>query len=131
MSFFSNLHKAFLAGMAMERIDTCRRSSVRLAKIELAKIYLEGVGMVRNSAGTLFRLSLTVGMLVMGLLLLHVALFMLLPWSLQTKAFLILGLGGFYTLTAAIVIGMVSREKTWIRKSGAQRLLEEALAARK
>lgn len=130
MSLFSGLHKAFLAGMALERLDSCRRSSVRMAKIELARIYLQGVSKVRSSAGAMLRLCLMLGMLVMGLLLLHVALFMLLPWSLQTKAFLTLGLGVLYTLTGGLVIGLASRETFWMRKSGAQRLLEDALKTR-
>ncbi|MEX2606754.1 MAG: hypothetical protein WD708_05365 [Kiritimatiellia bacterium] len=127
MSLISGLHKVFLAGIALERMDSCRRSSVRLAKIELARIYLQGVSVARSSVGAVLRLCLLVGMMAMGLLLLHVALFMLLPWSLQTKAFLILGLGVTYTLTAGLVMGMVLRESSWIRKSGAQLLLDDAL----
>lgn len=131
MSMTSKLVKAFQAGMALERVDTCRRSSFRLARIELARIYLHGVRVARTSAGSLIRLCLMVGMMAMGLLLLHAALFMLLPWTLRTKAFLMLGLGVIYTVAAAIVIGLDSRETTWIQKSGAQTLLEDALAARK
>lgn len=127
MSLFSGLNKALLAGLALERMDSCRRTSFRLARIELAKIYLQCVVVARNSASSMIRISMMVGMMAMGLLLLHAALFLLLPWSLQTRAFLTLGLGVIYTLTALIVIGRESSDQTWIKNSGAQRLLDEAL----
>ncbi|MCC5846857.1 MAG: hypothetical protein JJU29_02100 [Verrucomicrobia bacterium] len=131
MSLLTQFLKALLAGMALEKLDTCRRTTFRLARIELARIYLQCVIVARNSASSMIRISLMVGMMAMGLLLLHAALFMLLPWSLQVKAFLILGLGAIYTLTAGIVIGVESSDKSWIKNSGAQALLEEALASKK
>ncbi|MCC5845751.1 MAG: hypothetical protein JJU05_16005 [Verrucomicrobia bacterium] len=127
MSMFTGLYKALLAVAAVEQLNSCGRASFRLARIELARIYLRCVIVARNSASSMIRISLMVGMMAMGLLLLHTALFMLLPWSMRVKAFLILGLGSLYTITAFIVIGNESSDENWIKNSGAHTLLKEAL----
>ena len=122
---FNYLIKGLLAGIAVKLLDNYRRLSVQRLKIEAAKCYLHGVRLARLSAVGLMRMGLVIGLICLGVLLVHVGLFILLPWTLETKAILCVGLGLAYVLIGTLALGAAMNEKTWMQNSGAAEMLEE------
>jgi hypothetical protein len=122
----NTLFKGYLAAMAVKLLDNYRHLSIQFLKIETAKSYIHGVHMARLSALGLMRLGLVIGLIFVGVLLLHVGLFILLPWSLTVKAVLGIVLGLAYVTMGVVALCLSMDEKSWMRKSGATALLEEA-----
>src|ERR1039457_3824580 len=85
---FKHLFKGLLASIVVKLLESYRRLSVQLLKIEAAKAYLHGVQMARLSALGLMGLGLVIGLICIGVVLIHVGLFILLPWSVAAKAVL-------------------------------------------
>jgi len=124
---FKDLIKGLLAGMAVKLLDNYRQLSLGLLKIEAAKGYLHGVQLARLSALGLLRAGLLIGLICLGVLLGHVSLFILLPWSVATKAVLGMVLGLAYVVIGGGALYRAMDEKTWMVKSGAAELLTGAL----
>jgi hypothetical protein len=122
-----NLLKGILASFAAKLLDNYRRLSVQLLKIEAAKSYLHGVQMARLSAIGLMRMGLEIGLICVGVLLFHAGLFILLPWTVEIKAVLGMLLGVAYVVIGVVALHASMDEKTWMEKSGADELLEEAM----
>ena len=107
-------------------LNNCRRLSIQTLKIEAAKCYLHGVQMVRLSAIVLMGLGLVIGFICIGMLLFHVGLFILLPWSVEAKAVLGMFLGLAYVVIGCVALRVAMDEKTWMEKSGAAEMVAEA-----
>lgn len=123
---FKILFRGVLAAVAAKLASNYRYLSIELLKIEAAKSYLHGVRMARLSAIGLVQMGLLLGLICIGVLLFHVGLFVLLPWSLKTKAALGMLLGLIYTIIGCISIRAAMDEKMWMEKSGATKMLAEA-----
>jgi hypothetical protein len=126
-----NLLKGFLSGIAVKLLDNYRNLSVQLLKIEAAKSYLHGVQMARLSAIGMMRMGLEIGLICVGVLLFHAGLFILLPWTVGTKAVLGMFLGVAYVVIGVVALHANMDEKTWMEKSGADEMLEEAIGQSK
>jgi hypothetical protein len=124
---FKHLLKGLLAGMAVTLLDNYRRLSVHLLKIEAARFYLHGVQLARLSTLGLLRIGLVIGLICVGVLIFHTGLFILLPWSVAAKAVLGMVLGLAYVIGGSLALHTAMDEKTWMEKSGADKLLEEAI----
>jgi hypothetical protein len=124
---FQYLTKGLLAGIAIKLLDNCRHLSIQMLKIEAAQCYLHGVQMARLSAIGLMRIGLVIAFIGVGLLLFHAGLFLLLPWTVEVKAVLGMSLGFAYVAIGCVVLHAVMNEKTWMEKSGATEMLEEAI----
>jgi len=123
---FKYLIKGFLAGITIKLLDSFRRLSIKALEIEAAKVYVHGVQMARLSAIGLMRMGLKIGLIVVGVLLFHAGLFILLPWSVESKAVLGMLLGFAYVAIGSVRLHAAMDEKTWIEKSGIAEMLEEA-----
>ena len=123
---FKALIKGLLAGVAITLLGTCRRLSIQLLKIETAKCYLHGVQMARLSALGLMGMGLVIGLICVGVLLLHAGLFILLPWSAEAKALLGMFLGLTYLIIGVVALRAAMDERTWMEKSGATEMLRRA-----
>ncbi len=123
---FKNIIKGLLAGITIKLMDNWRRVSLQLLKIEAAKIYLQGVQMARWSMISLMRTGLAIGLIGVGMLLFHAALFILLPWTVESKAVLGLFLGLAYAAIGYVTLRANINEKTWMEKSHVAEILEEA-----
>jgi len=123
---FKHLIKGFLAGITIKLLDNFRRLSIKVLEIEAAKFYVQGVQMARLSAIGLMRMGLKIGLIVVGVLLFHAGLFILLPWSVESKAVLGMFLGFAYVAIGSVRLHAAMDEKTWIEKSGITEMLEEA-----
>jgi len=128
---FKYLIKGLLTGIAVNLLDDCRHLSIQVLKIESAKCYLHGVQMARLSAIGLMRMGLVIGLIGVGSLLFHAGLFILLPWTVETKAVLGMFLGLAYVAIGCVVLHAAMNEKTWMEKSGAAEMLEEAIGQSK
>ena len=120
---FMNLLKGLLAGFAVKVLENYRQLSVQLLKIETAKACVQGVQLARLSTLALLRLSALLGLIALGVVLCHVGVFLLLPWSLTAKAVLALILGVLYALAGGLLLRISMTEKTWLERSGANGLL--------
>jgi len=122
---FASLTKGLLAGIAIKQIDNCRRLSIQLLMIEAVTGYLHGVQKARLSVIGLMRMGLLIGFISVGMLLLHAGLFILLPWSVESKAVLGISLGLIYVVIGSIVLHLSVNEKMWMKKSGVAEMLEK------
>lgn len=123
---FKNLIKGLLAVLAIRALDKYRQLSVQLLKIEAARGYVHGVRLARLSAIGLMRMGLMIGLICIGVLLLHAGLLILLPWSLKAKALLSVVLGLVYAGIGCVALQAALKEKTWMEKSGAADVLQQA-----
>jgi hypothetical protein len=123
---FKYLLKGILSGIAVKLLESYRRLSIQLLKIETAKSYLHGVRMARLSALGLMRMGLEIGLICVGVVLFHAGLFILLPWTVKAKAVLGMFLGLVYVVIGSIALHAAMDEKTWMKKSGAAEMLEDA-----
>ena len=123
---FKYLVKGVLSGIAVKLLDNYRHLSIQLLKIEAVKCYLQGVQMVRTSAIGLMRMGLMIGLICVGVLLFHAGLFILLPWTVKAKALLGIVLGLAYMVIGGVMLRGAMDEKTWMEKSGAAEMLEDA-----
>ena len=123
---FKYLIKGLLAGITVKLVDSWRRISTQLLKIEAAKLYLHGVQMARWSAISLMRMGLAIGLIGVGMLLFHAGLFILLPWTVESKAILGIFLGLVYGAFGFVMLRATINEKTWMEKARVAELLEEA-----
>lgn len=127
---FHNLFKGMSSALAMVLLGRYRKLSLQLLKIEAAKAYLHGVQMARLSACGLVALGLTITLIGLGGLLLHIGLFLLLPWTLEAKAVFGMALGGVYLLLGGFALRAALKEARWMEKSGASKLLNDVANGR-
>lgn len=123
---FKNIIKGLLAGITINLMDNWRRLSIQLLKIEAAKFYLHGVQMARWSSINLMRMGFAIGLIGVGILLVHAALFVLLPWTVEAKAVVGLFLGLAYVAIGYVTLRATTNEKTWMEKLRVTEMLEEA-----
>jgi len=125
---FKELLKGLFVDFAVKLLETYRKLTLQLLKLEATKCYVRGVEAVRLSALGLMGLGLVIGLICIGLLLIHAALFILLPWTIEAKAMLGLGLGLAYVVIGGLALKVAMDERTWMEKSGAAKMLKEALS---
>ena len=128
---FKNLFNGMLSAFAIKLLENYRHLSIQLLKIEVAKAYLHGVKTARSSAIGLLCLGLLIGLICVGVMLFHIGLFILLPWSMESKAILGMVLGLIYITTGVIVLRAAMDEKTWMKRSGATQMIKEAMGQSK
>lgn len=123
---FKYLIKGLTTGLAFRLLETYRRLTVQLLKIEAARCYLHGVQIARLSALGLMQLGLVIALIGVGALLFHAGILVLLPWSIGAKAVLCMVLGLVYVILGVLALRFAMSEKTWMEKSGAAEMLKEA-----
>lgn len=125
---FKYLMKGLLAAIGIKLLDNYRRLSVQLLKIEAARCYLHGVQMARMSVLGLMWIGFLIALIGVGALLFHAGLFILLPGSLEVKAAIAMVLGLIYVALGWLALRAALDEKTWMEKSGAAKMLQDATA---
>jgi len=126
---FKHLLKGALAMLAYRLLHNYRQSARQLLEIEAAKFYVRSVRMVRKAALAAMRLWLVITLMGIGLLLIHISLFILLPWSIETKAVVGLLLGVGYLLLGVLAIRITMSQRKWVAKSGIGDILKDVGAA--
>lgn len=124
---FKCLGKGLLAGLVIKQLGKYRSLLLQLLKLEAVQCYLHGVRVARLAALSLVRMGLEIGLICSGVLLFHMGLFFLLPWTMVAKAILGMILGLLYVAIGSVALYVAMDEKTWLDKSGVAKLLEEAI----
>ena len=93
----------------------CVNAALSIAKIEAAAAYVGAVVKVRRAFVALLSLALFLLLALSGFVLIHVALFAWLPWSLPVKALVMLVLGVAYLGGGLAVVLGLSSDRTWMR----------------
>ena len=102
-------------------------SSVALVKIHAAIVSLNVIKGARRLTMIFCLLVLSIVMLACGFLLIPVALCLFMPWSPETKTIVAASIGAAYIIIPVIVVMVFSSEKRWMKASGADKLVKEAL----
>lgn len=111
---------SILAGLAKHWKDT----SGDLAKIEAAIYYIKAVNATRLLLIAVFVLFLLLQLLIMGLIILHVAIFFA-PWSTITKAWVLFSLGLGEFLIALTAVTFFFSQPVWMKFSKSQEITEK------
>jgi len=100
-------------------------SLVDMVKLELATFYVGAIDRARHifTIGWLTIFGIMLGL--SGFLTIHAALFLLLPWSIETKAWILLGLGLVYFLIPLVLVSLICSRRTWMKVSGAQEMVDD------
>lgn len=101
------------------------QTALNWLKVEVLKIYISIVNGARSIVIVLSLLFFMLIVLIGGFIGIHVALFYVLPFEDDIKAFILLGLSAFYFGGAIIAIMILTAKRRWNRMCGL-----EALAAR-
>ena len=96
---------------------------VETLKVEAATRYVAGVRKARRGFIALIGSFLLLLLMMSGFLLIHVALFMWLPWALPLKALLLLGLGLIYLLIGLLAVLAVCSERAWMKFTKVDQIL--------
>jgi len=94
-----------------------------ILQIEAAAVYVAGVRKARQAFIALLGLALFLLLALSGFVLIHVALFAWLPWSLPVKALILLVLGVVYLSGGIAVVLGLSSDRTWMRFTKVDRIL--------
>ncbi|MDP2653195.1 MAG: hypothetical protein Q8Q08_04095 [Candidatus Omnitrophota bacterium] len=96
-------------------------------KIKAAQVYITGVEKVRIFFLGVLLVMFSFVLLGSGLFLIHTALFTYSMWSFQMKFIAALVLGGIEFLGAVIIFFYLSREETWVKFCGIQKVLDSVV----
>ena len=97
---------------------------------EAAAVYVAGVRKAREAFLALLLAILFLLLTMAGFLLVHVGLFLWLPWSLSTRALVLAGLGLLYLGGGLAVVASVASERAWVRFARVDRLLARLQSGR-
>ncbi len=118
--------KALMMSFGMGLLNSYRRVSLDLLKIQAAMAYLKGVQTARRVWIGVLLLAGVLMLLAAGFILLHVGFFLWAPWSPAAKGLILLCLGLLYLTAALVVLFKTCSEKAWMDGSRARQLLDEA-----
>src|SRR5258706_10235044 len=90
---------------------------IDFVKLEVFKAYVYGVACVRTVYLSLLFHLFAVVLALAGFLLIHFAIFFLLPWSLQVNALVLLIVGVFYLVIPLLYIVKKASIKNWAKMS--------------
>ena len=113
----------FVLGIISALIGRWIDGVLGMLKTEAAAVYVAGVRKTRRAFIALLGSFLLLLLMMSGFLLIHVALFMWLPWSLPVKALTLLILGVVYLGAGLAVVIYVNSERTWMRFAKVDRII--------
>lgn len=96
-------------------------------EMEAATLYVAGVRKAREAFLALLLALLFLLLLMIGFLLMHVALFLWLPWSLSARALVLFVLGMVYFGGGLAVVITIASERAWMKFTKVDRLLARLL----
>jgi uncharacterized integral membrane protein len=120
----------FILGFLSERFGRWIDGFVHDLRIEAATGYVAGVRKARQAFIALLASLLLLLLMMSGFLLIHVALFLWVPWSLPAKAVVLLVLGAIYLGGGLIAVWRLSSDRAWIRFAKVDRILASIVPRR-
>jgi len=115
-------------GVAVWLFKQYRRASLDLVKIQAAMCYVRGVQSARQAfmAGLLLAFCLLLG--GCGFVLFHIGLFLIFPWP--WSAVVLMALGTLYMVAVFLALRWLCAEKTWMKFSKADKIVDAAARKR-
>lgn len=125
---FNRLIKGLATTAAFWFMNSYRRISVDLVKIEAATYYIKAIQSGRQGLRAALIAWLGIFFFALGVILLHAALFVGLYLWFQTLAAVAIGLlvlGGIYTVIILLVAHWALSEEAWMKFFKADKLVED------
>jgi len=119
-----NLFWEIVTALGLFMVRRYEQNAMDLVKIEAVSYYVKSLGKARKAVIGYIAFSCLMLLLVSGFVLFHVALLFLLPWTMGTKAALLLILGGIYFLVALGIILFATSQRTWMKYSKAKEMVD-------
>lgn len=113
----------FIQGILSAFCGRLMDAALTIVKAEAAAAYVSCVLKVRRAFVALLSLACFLLLALAGFVLIHVALFAWLPWSLGVKALLLLILGAVYVTCGLVVVLSISSDRTWMKFAGIDRIM--------
>ncbi len=114
----------FLLGIMSGLCGRVADAALTIAKAEAAAAYVRCVLKVREAFVALLSLATFLLLALAGFVLIHVALFAWLPWSMPVKALVLLMLGVVYLGCGLAAAFAISSDRTWMKFAKVDKLLE-------
>jgi inner membrane protein involved in colicin E2 resistance len=96
----------------------------RLIKIRFICSYVTIVDTIRSLFVASIAVIICLLLLFTGFILLHVALFLMLPWSISERALLFALLGSVYIFVPAVIVIFINRRLQWFKHFGVKELID-------
>jgi hypothetical protein len=100
---------------------------ITLAKIKAAGYYVKAVGEVRSLFIHAVLIKCALLLMLAGFVLMHLAIFVFIPWSPETKATVLFILGGVYFLIPSLYVLKMCSEKYWMELTRATDLVNKTI----
>jgi hypothetical protein len=113
----------FILGIISGLFDRWMGRVLESLRTEAAAVYVAGVRKAHQAFLALLGLALSLLLALSGFVLIHVALFAWLPWSLPAKALVLLVLGMVYLGVGLAVILGLSSDRIWMRFTKVDRIV--------
>ena len=113
----------FILGIASALFGRYINGVMDIVRTQAAAAYVAGVVKVRQAFIAMLSLALFLLLALSGFVLIHVALFAWLPWSLPVKALVLLVLGVVYLGCGLSVAMWLSSDRTWMKFAKVDRVL--------
>ena len=101
--------------------------AVDLAKIEAAALYIRGIKMLREHFVAVVTLIFSLILLAFAVILVPFVLVFCMDWTAKTKVIVVCVLSVFYIGIPLLLIRRFISEKTWMRMSKSDELLEKVV----
>jgi len=113
----------FMLGIVSGLFGRCISGVRDVVRTELAAAYVGCVAKAHRAFIALFCLALCLLLALAGFVLIHVALFAWLPWTLWVKALVLLILGAIYLGCGLAVAFVISSDRAWMKFTKVDRIL--------
>jgi len=123
LEFVKSLIRSVLWESFLKR--SFQTGSFDLLLIKGVSVYLKAIDAARKSVLRLILLMAALMMLIVGFVALHVGVFILAGWSLQTVGIITVCLGGAYFLIFGALMLVLTSERTWMKISKGAELVEK------
>lgn len=100
-------------------------------KFESIKLYARVSEVLRGIFISVTLIFLFIIIAVSGFVFIHIALFFILPWSVQTKAITLLVLGIFYFMLPTTCVLILYSRKQWARATGLENYAQRISSSKK
>jgi uncharacterized membrane protein required for colicin V production len=117
--------KSLLELLAMFSLDRIFGLMFDLLKGYVIKVYLQTIDGIRGVFFTLVLALFCLLILLSGFLMLHVALFLSLPWELSNKLILLAILGAIYLIAPILAIKNLLSKERLLKISGAKKAIDD------
>ena len=118
----------FMSGLLSTLFSRWRDHVLGCLEMEAATLYVAGVRKARGAFIALLLAMLFLLLMMIGFLLIHLALFLWLPWSLTARALALFILGIVYFGGGLVVVFGITSDRAWMRFMGVDRILALLLA---